>query len=87
MAHLREVGPDARIVGLGNTMEDIVAYRAAGIESALALWDVPDDFKEHARNAWGADRTFGSVAQFTQRCREGGIERVVNPEGSSLPIS
>lgn len=55
---------DARIVGLGNTHEDMVAYREAGIESVLALWGVPQGMRSHARHKWGADHAFDSFAAF-----------------------
>ena len=43
-----------RILGIGNTKDDIRAYNSAGIESVLALWGVPEYLKEHAANNWGA---------------------------------
>lgn len=63
---------DSRILGVGNTHEDIVAYNMAGLESCLALWGVPDYLKEHARRHWGADHVFETVAEFIQWCRNGG---------------
>ena len=57
---------NARIVGLGNTYEDIVAYSAAGLESALALWGVPASLKTTARQSWGADHTFDSITAFVE---------------------
>lgn len=62
---------DARIVGVGNTLEDIIAYKAAGIESVLALWGVPDYLREHAERRWGADYSFGSMAEFGRWCECG----------------
>lgn len=59
---------DSRIVGIGNTIEDIIAYEEAGIESALALWGVPEGIREFARNNWGADYAFESMAEFTDWC-------------------
>jgi len=47
-----------RILGVGNTLEDIIAYHKAGIEAALALWGVPKIACEYARNSWGADYVF-----------------------------
>ena len=55
---------DARIVGIGNTLEDIVAYEAAGIESVLALWGIPDSIKDYAMINWDADYTFNDVDSF-----------------------
>lgn len=55
-----------RIVGLGNTLEDMIAYRLAGIESALALWGVPEWCKQYACDNWGADYVFESVAEFAE---------------------
>ena len=49
---------EARIVGVGNTKEDMFAYNNANIESLLALWGVPDYLKEYARNHWGAALVF-----------------------------
>ena len=57
---------DSRIVGVGNTYEDMVAYGAAGIESVLALWGVPDALKEHAAKCWGADYVFETVEALIQ---------------------
>lgn len=56
--------PRCRIVGLGNTKEDIIAYKSNGIETALALWGVPDWLKVSARNRWQADHAFEQVADF-----------------------
>lgn len=54
-----------RVVGLGNTHVDMMAYNAAGIESILALWGVPEAFREYASKNWGADYVFESVEDFT----------------------
>ena len=61
---------DARIVGVGSTYEDIVAYGTAGIESALALWGVPAPLREHARIRWGADLVFEDPASLSAWVRE-----------------
>lgn len=61
-----------RIVGLGNTIEDIAAYNAAGIESALALWGVPEWCKDVAKTTWNAAHAFESIDEFVAWCREGG---------------
>lgn len=69
--HLRSfdgLGPDARIVGVGNTPEDIIAYKAAGIDSVLALWGVPDYLRGHAKQHWGADYCFRSMAELGHWC-------------------
>lgn len=63
---------DARIVGIGNTHEDIIAYNASGIESVLALWGVPSFLREHAIRKWGADYAFESVREFMEWCECGG---------------
>lgn len=55
---------DSRIVGVGNTPEDIIAYHCAGFESVLALWGVPNILKDYARNYWGADYTFDTMKDF-----------------------
>lgn len=49
---------DGRVIGVGNTLEDMIAYKAAGIEAILALWGVPDWLKAHAKNNWGAHYVF-----------------------------
>lgn len=58
-----------RIVGLGNTCEDMIAYKSAGIDGALALWGVPDYLKGHARKHWGADWVFERVEDFAAWCK------------------
>jgi hypothetical protein len=63
------LGDDARIIGIGNTPEDIIAYKEAGIESALALWGVRDYLLEHAEHCWGADYCFRSMREFELWCR------------------
>ncbi|MBQ3328559.1 MAG: SEL1-like repeat protein, partial [Eggerthellaceae bacterium] len=75
---------DARVVGLGNTYEDIVAYSAAGIESALALWGVPDAMRRHAAGTWNADHAFGSVEEFTDwvKANTGYCEMALSVEDS-----
>lgn len=55
---------NARIVGVGNTPEDIIAYHKAGIESILALWGVPEYAREYAKQNWGADHSFDTLADF-----------------------
>lgn len=62
----REVleGGEAKAIGLGNTPEDILAYRAAGITAALALWGVPSWCREYAAENWGADYAFESPFDF-----------------------
>lgn len=55
-----------RIVGVGNTKEDVIAYKSNGIEAALALWGVPEWLKATARNDWQADYVFERVADFRQ---------------------
>lgn len=67
-----EAHDDARIVGIGNTHEDIIAYNASGIESAIALWGVPSFLREHAKLRWGADYAFESVMDFSEWCERGG---------------
>lgn len=68
-----EMGERPRILGLGNTPEDIAAYNAAGIESALALWGVPPWCRQVARSKWGAGYAFDQVDDFVAWCREGGV--------------
>ena len=55
---------ECRIIGVGNIKEDIIAYKAIGIEAVLALWGVPAWLKETARNSWGADFAFEDVHEF-----------------------
>ena len=64
-------GERAKAIGLGNTPEDMLAYRAAGITAALALWGVPSWCREHAAENWGADCVFESPSAFADwfRCR------------------
>ena len=57
-------GERARAIGVGNTPEDMLAYRAAGITAALALWGVPPWCREHAAKNWGADYVFESPSDF-----------------------
>lgn len=57
---------DCRIVGVGNTLEDIIAYKSCGLEAILALWGVPDWLKDTARNSWQADFVFERVDDFRQ---------------------
>lgn len=54
----------SRIIGVGNTLEDIIAYHNAGLETILCLWGVPDILKEYAEKNWGADHTFSSFEDF-----------------------
>lgn len=61
---LQDNGGQGRIVGLGNTPEDIIAYHEAGIEAALALWGVPEELRDFARQHWGADIAFDNFAEF-----------------------
>lgn len=68
-----EIGDEPRILGLGNTPEDIAAYNAAGIESALALWGVPEWCREIARAEWNAGYAFDDVEDFSEWCRGGGL--------------
>lgn len=78
LEYLREnignMNDDARIVGIGNTQEDIIAYNAAGIESILALWGIPDYLRGHAMQRWGADYAFDNVWEFIAWCEEGGLQ-------------
>lgn len=63
---------DARIIGVGNTHEDIIAYNMAGLESCLALWGVPEFAQQYAMERWGADHAFYTVEEFIEWCRENG---------------
>ena len=53
-----------RIIGVGNTKEDIIAYKSSGIEAVLALWGVPIWLRESARKCWSADFSFENVYDF-----------------------
>lgn len=55
-----------RIIGVGNTMEDIIAYKAFGMEAILALWGVPEWLRSTARSSWQADYVFDRVDDFRQ---------------------
>ena len=59
----------ARIVGLGNTLEDMLAYRAAGVEPVLALWGVPEWLRPFAKQSWGAKHAFEDVQAFCDWCK------------------
>lgn len=74
-----EQASTARIIGLGNTIEDMIAYRAAGIEPALALWGVPTWLRSHARERWGAAHVFESLGDFTDWCKKQDPSRPVDP--------
>lgn len=54
-----------RIIGVGNTLEDIIAYHNAGIEAVLALWGVPEILKDYAKSNWKADYVFTTFREFT----------------------
>lgn len=56
----------SRVIGLGNTMEDIIAYNKAGVESCLALWGIPVICQEYAIKNWGADYVFKSFKDFSE---------------------
>lgn len=58
-----------RIIGLGNTPEDIIAYNKAEIESVLCLWGVPKELRNFAEKNWGADYTFNSFFEFSKWSR------------------
>lgn len=66
----------SRIIGLGNTLEDMIAYHYAGVESALALWGVPKELRHYARNNWGADHVFPSFNHFSQWLKDPSYEHV-----------
>lgn len=55
-----------RIVGVGNTMEDIMAYKAFGMEAILALWGVPPWLRDSARKKWQADYIFENADDLRQ---------------------
>ncbi len=61
---------EIKAVGIGNTLEDLEAYRAAGIASALALWGIPEYCRGYASDNWGADYVFSSVLSFRQWCKK-----------------
>lgn len=54
----------SRIVGLGNTVEDMIAYHKAGVEAVLALWGMPASIRSYAKKNWGADYAFATFAEF-----------------------
>lgn len=49
---------EIKAVGIGNTLEDLEAYRAAGIASALALWGIPEYCRGYASDNWGPTTYF-----------------------------
>lgn len=59
----------SRIIGLGNTPEDMIAYNKAGIESVLCLWGVPKRLRNFAVVNWGADYIFNSFFEFSKWSR------------------
>lgn len=63
-------GNSPRIIGVGNTKEDIFAYGEAGIGSALALWGVPDYLKDYAARNWGAAYVFSTPRDLVEWCGE-----------------
>lgn len=63
-----------RIIGVGNTYEDIKAYKAAGLESILGLWGVPKLLKKYAKDNWGADHCFETVIDFNNWIEKIGFE-------------
>ena len=64
---------DARIIGVGNTHDDIIAYNMSGLESCLALWGVPKYLQQYAIDHWGADYAFYTVEEFIEWCSDGGV--------------
>lgn len=60
----------SRVVGLGNTPEDMVAYSEAGIESCLALWGVPKYLREEAIATWPCTFRFETFEDFMVWCQE-----------------
>lgn len=68
-----------RILGIGNTKEDIVAYNNANIDSALALWGVPNYLRDYAAKHWSAAYVFSTPQELAQsRGKLGGYyERAV----------
>ncbi|WEV61258.1 hypothetical protein OZX68_03245 [Streptococcaceae bacterium ESL0729] len=83
-----------RIVGLGNTPEDMITYRVAGLECCLALWGIPKSIREYARTNWKADYYFDSLRDFNRWVEESGRITsnnydspfgIDNPFGPDLP--
>ncbi|WP_273707669.1 hypothetical protein [Leuconostoc mesenteroides] len=54
-----------RIIGVGNTIEDIIAYNEAKIESILGLWGVPSDLRSNAKEYWPANHVFETFTDFS----------------------
>ena len=61
-------GASTRVIGVGNTKEDMTAYNGAGIESALALWGVPDYLRGFAAENWGAALVFPTPGELARYC-------------------
>lgn len=64
----------SRIIGVGNTYEDIKAYKGAGLETILGLWGVPKLLKKYAKDNWEADHCFETVRDFNNWIEEIGFE-------------
>ena len=65
---------NSRIIGVGNTYEDIKAYRAAGLETILGLWGVPQILHEEAKRSWGADHYFETFKDFNNWVEKEGFD-------------
>lgn len=57
---------ESRIVGLGNTVEDMIAYHKAGVEAVLALWGMPQSIRAYAKKNWDADYAFATFNDFAK---------------------
>ena len=57
--------PAKRIIGIGNTKNDIIAYKAAGIEAVLVTWGI-----KYYYNDYGADYIFNTPAELLEFIKE-----------------
>ena len=57
--------PAKRIIGIGNTKNDIIAYKAAGIEAVLVTWGI-----KYYYNDYGADYVFKTPIELLEFIKE-----------------
>ena len=57
--------PAKRIIGIGNTKNDIIAYKAAGIEAVLVTWGI-----KYYYNDYGADYIFNTPVELLKFIKE-----------------
>lgn len=77
----------ARVVGLGNTLEDMIAYNAAGVESCLALWGVPEWLRGHAQAQWGCAHSFETIDEFVRWCLARSSKKEASPQTTDANVA